>query len=169
MASGLFWIPGPWRGRLAIASRPRGGDWLAGEVRAWHAAQIDVVVSLLERPEQTELGLDEEGSLVEAAGLRFVSYPIPDLGVPASRTVAAFLVQVLSRDLNDGKNVAIHCRQGVGRSGLIAAGALIVAGMDAASALRVVSAARGVAVPETPEQHRWIERLPADRATLPRR
>ncbi len=169
MAPELFWIPGPWRGRLAISSRPRGGDWLEDEVRAWLRANLDVVVSLLEREEQRELGLEEEGPLVEAAGLRFVSFPIPDLGVPASRTLAAFLVQEFSRDLESGRNVAVHCRQGVGRSGLIAAGALIVAGMDAASALRTVSAARGLNVPETPEQRAWIERLAPDRPALARR
>ncbi|MGO9259119.1 MAG: tyrosine protein phosphatase [Bryobacteraceae bacterium] len=169
MAPELFWIPGPWRGRLAISSRPRGGDWLEDEVRAWQRANLDVVVSLLEREEQRELGLEEEGPLVEAAGLRFVSFPIPDLGVPASRTLAAFLVQEFSRDLESGRNVAVHCRQGVGRSGLIAAGALIVAGMDAASALRTVSAARGLNVPETPEQRAWIERLAPDRPALARR
>ena len=166
MAPELFWIPGPWRGRLAISSRPRGGDWLEDEVRAWQRANVDVVVSLLEREEQTELGIQEEGPRVEAAGLRFVSFPIPDRGVPASQLAAASLLHDLGRDLESGKTVAVHCRQGVGRSGLIAAGALILAGTDAASALRTVSAARGLDVPETPEQRLWIERLPVDRPVL---
>ena len=169
MACRLYWIPGPWQGRLAISTRPRGGDWLADEVRSWQQGGVSVVVSLLERTEQAELGLENEGATVEAAGLRFVSYPIPDLGLPPSRTAAAFLVQNLCRDLEAGRNVAVHCRQGVGRSGLIAAGALIMAGMDAASALRTVTAERRVEVPETPEQRRWIERLAADRDALTRR
>lgn len=152
-----------------MSSRPRGGDWLEDEVRAWHRAGVNVVVSLLEPAEQTELGLEDEARLVEAAGLRFVSFPIPDLGLPPSRTAAAFLVQNLNRDLEGGRNVAVHCRQGVGRSGLIAAGALIIAGMDAAAALRAVSAARRLEVPETPDQRRWIERLAAGRPALERR
>lgn len=168
MAPRLFWIPGPWQGQLAISTRPRGGDWLADEVRAWQESGVNVVVSLLEGAEQAELGLENEGALVEAAGLRFVSYPIPDLGLPPSRTAAAFLVQNLCRDLEAGRNVAVHCRQGVGRSGLIASGALIVAGADAASAARTVSAARRVEVPETPEQRAWIERLAASRDALTR-
>jgi protein-tyrosine phosphatase len=169
MAPELFWIPGPWLRRLAISSRPGGGDWLEDEVRAWQRANVDVVVSLLEREEQTELGLQEEGPLVEAAGLRLVSFPIPDRGVPASQLAAASFLHDLGRDLESGKTVAVHCRQGVGRSGLIAAGALMVAGMDAASALGTVSAARGLDVPETPEQRAWIEKLPADRPALARR
>ena len=168
MAAELFWIPGPWQGRLAISSRPRGGDWLEDEVRAWHRASVQIVVSLLEPPETAELGLEQEGALVESAGLRFVSFPIPDRGLPASRSMAAFLVQSLTRDLAGGRNVAVHCRQ-VGRSALVAAAALIVAGMDAASALRTVSTARRLEVPETAEQRRWIERLPGDRAPVTRR
>jgi len=173
MTPELYWITGPWTARqparLAISSRPRGGDWLEDEVRAWQLAGVDVVVSLLERQEQAELGLEEEGRLVEAAGLRFFSLPIPDLGVPPSRAAAAFLLQNLRRDLESGRNVAIHCRQGVGRSGLIAAAVLIAGGVDAAQALRAVSAARRVDVPETPDQRRWIERLAADRQVLARR
>lgn len=163
MATELFWIPGPWQGRLAISSRPRGGDWLEDEVRGWLGAGVDVVVSLLEPSEQSELGLDQEGPLAEAAGLRFVSFPIPDRGVPASRTLAVFLVHNLRQDLENGKNVAVHCRQGVGRPGLIASGALIAAGMDAVSALRVVSAARGITIPETPVQREWVEGLAGQR------
>ena len=31
----LYWISGPWAGKLAIAARPRGGDWLEDEIRDW--------------------------------------------------------------------------------------------------------------------------------------
>ena len=51
MTPDLFWIVGPWRGRLAIAARPRGGDWLEDEITGWRLAGIDIVVSLLESHE----------------------------------------------------------------------------------------------------------------------
>jgi hypothetical protein len=47
----LFWIPGPWRGRLAVVMRPRGGDRLEDEADAWRRAGLDVIVSLLEKDE----------------------------------------------------------------------------------------------------------------------
>jgi hypothetical protein len=47
MAANVFWVPGPWRGRLGIVPRPRGGDWLSDEMRAWLETGIDAVVSLL--------------------------------------------------------------------------------------------------------------------------
>jgi hypothetical protein len=60
MTPEIFWIPGPWRGRLAVAARPRGGDWLEDEARGWQVAGFDIVVSLLEKDEAGELGLDLE-------------------------------------------------------------------------------------------------------------
>jgi protein-tyrosine phosphatase len=64
--------------------------------------------------------------------------------------------------LEDGRNVAIHCRQSVGRSGLIAAGLLVTSGTDVDKAVRLVSAARGQIVPETDVQLQWIRHLPSE-------
>ena len=65
MKTDLFWVPGPWRGRLAIARRPRGGDWLDDEASAWRQADIDVVVSLLENDEAAQLDLLRERQAAE--------------------------------------------------------------------------------------------------------
>jgi hypothetical protein len=51
MRAKVFWVNGPWLGRLGILPRPRGGDWLSDEAKAWREAGVDVVVSLLE-PEE---------------------------------------------------------------------------------------------------------------------
>ena len=159
----LFWIPGPWRGNLAIVTRPRGGDWLEGEVSGWRQSGLDVVVSLLEKDEATDLGLDREGDVAESNRVQFISFPIPDRGVPASTANALTFLGTIERALEDGRTVALHCRQGVGRSGLIAAGLLVRSGMGVGKAIKVVSAARGQTVPETDLQLEWIEHLPSER------
>jgi protein-tyrosine phosphatase len=159
MSPDLFWIPGPWRGRIAVASRPRGGDWLKDEAIGWRRAGVDVVVSLLERDEASQLDLLDEARAAEANGIRFVSFPIPDRGVPASVPEARSLIADIARALREGKNVAVHCRQGIGRSGLIAAGALMASGINPEHAVKVVSSARGLTVPETAEQRSWLEHL----------
>ena len=159
MSPNLFWIDGPWRGRLAIATRPRGGDWLADEVSGWRRAGIHVIVSLLESDEAGLLGLSEESKVAEAHGIRFISFPIPDRGVPASEPAAFSLIASVASALEEGKNIAVHCRQGIGRSGLIAAGVLATSGVSADDAIKAVSSARGLAVPETSEQRLWIQRL----------
>jgi protein-tyrosine phosphatase len=159
-----YLIEGPWPGRLAIVPRPRGGDWLEDEVRAWKEMGFDVVVSLLTRDELDELGLVAEADLSRAQGLQFCEFPIPDLGVPNSSPAARELLDNLRSDLDTGKQIAIHCRQGIGRSGLIAAGVLIVSGVEPELAIRQVSAARGLSVPETLEQRAWLLELARDSA-----
>jgi len=161
MNADLFWIPGPWRGRLAIAPRPRGGDWLRDEASAWRRAGIDVVVSLLEDEEAAELDLDSEGQAAEDQGISFISFPIPDRSVPASTEGAISAIAAIGAQLDAGKNVAVHCRQGIGRSGLVVSGVLVSAGIKADEAMRIVSSARGSSIPETPEQRQWIEKLPS--------
>jgi protein-tyrosine phosphatase len=161
MKSELFWVPGPWRGKLGVAARPRGGDWLEDEAGAWHRAGVDIIVSLLEKEEAADLGLAHEGDLAESNGVRFVSFPIPDRGVPASTPDTLALLRDITGALEEGKNVAVHCRQSIGRSGLIAAGVLLTSGIGVDKAIEVVSAARGQSIPETPAQLRWLRRLPS--------
>jgi protein-tyrosine phosphatase len=133
MKPDLFWIPGPWRGNLAVVPRPRGGDWLEDEARAWQQAGIGVIVSLLETDEAAGLDLAKEPDAAKSNNIRFISFPIPDRGVPASQENALSFLAAIASILDDGQNVAIHCRQSVGRSGLIAAGLLVRSGMDADS------------------------------------
>jgi protein-tyrosine phosphatase len=152
----LFWIEGPWRGRLAIAARPRGGDWLVDEMNAWRHAGIDTVVSLLTSEENQDLELTREEPVCRAAGIEFVSFPIVDRSVPESSLSVARLLAQLDEELTGGKSVVIHCRQGLGRAGLIAASLLIAHEADAKRALAAVSSARGVTIPETEEQRAWV-------------
>ncbi len=157
MRTELYWVSGAWPGRVAVAPRPRGGDWLEDEIRAWRAAGVGVVVSLLEVDEAADLELGAEADLARANGIEFVSFPITDRGVPASREAAAELVAELARAVAAGRNVVIHCRQGVGRAALVAAALLVRLGASAAEAVERVGSARGRAVPETPEQRAWLD------------
>ncbi len=70
------------------------------------------------------------------------------------------VTDALKGDLSSGKNVLIHCRQGIGRSGLIAVCLLIDSGLPLEEALRILSSARGLPVPETAEQRQWLHRHP---------
>jgi protein-tyrosine phosphatase len=166
MKPDLFWIPGSWRGKLAVAARPRGGDWLEDEVSAWRKAGLDVVISLLEKDEASELELAREGEAAESNSVQFISFPIPDRGVPASTRDALALLSSVAAALEEGKNVAVHCRQGIGRSGLIAASLLLTSGVGVEQAIDMVSAARGIPVPETLAQIEWLRHLPSERLVL---
>jgi len=156
MQATVFWITGPWRGRLGILARPRGGDWLADESTAWREAGIDTVVSLLEPEEEAQLALEGEAAAAAANGIDFRPFPIPDRGVPASRESVAEFASDIVEALEQGKQVAVHCRQGIGRSGMIVAGVLVAAGQSATTALETVRNSRGIDVPETDEQRQWF-------------
>jgi len=99
--------------------RPRGGDWLEDEIQSWRRSGVDVVVSLLTREEQTELSVADEGELCRANGIAFVSFPIVDRGIPSSFEAFSDQVARLAEQLANEKNVAVHCRQGIGRAALV--------------------------------------------------
>src|SRR5262249_34069810 len=141
---------------LAIMPRPRGGDWLEGEVASWRESGVDMIVNLLTLEEQTDLDLVNEEALCRANGIEYVAFPIVDRGIPASREAFSELVTKLTEQLVGGKTIAVHCRQGIGRAALVAICILVASGIEPATATERAAAARGCSVPETPEQGRWI-------------
>ncbi len=166
----LNWITGAWLGRLAIMPRPRGGDWLRDEIDSWRRSGVDVVVSLLTREEQTELNLSGEEALCRENGIEFVSFPIVDREVPSSSEKFLGLAIKLAEQLALGKNVAVHCRQGIGRAALVAICLLTLSGIEPSAAIERVGTARGCSVPETPGQRRWITDFAKSlAASLPRK
>lgn len=161
MSTELYWINEVWPGRLALTARPRGGDWLEDEMASWRRAGSNIILSLLTPEEEADLDLKAEGREANAQGLEFWSFPIVDREVPGSETELASVLERVDRVLSAGKNVVLHCRQGIGRTGLVAACLLTSKGISPASAVETLSAVRGVPVPETPEQRRWIDHYAA--------
>ncbi|WP_157217106.1 protein-tyrosine phosphatase family protein [Flavisphingomonas formosensis] len=156
MLTRIFWIAAaaPWR--LAIAARPRGGDWLAEEIAGWKSAGIDQVVSLLEFEEAELLDLDAEPDTCRRLGIGFTAYPIADADVPPSFEEVRSLASRIADGCAAGEAIAIHCRAGIGRSSVIAATALIIGGFETQAALDAIGTARGVQVPDTREQRDWL-------------
>lgn len=161
MVDKLNWIKGPWSGKLAVSARPRGGDWLADQLATWKRNGISSVLSLLTPEEEEELGLQNENREARNAGMTFRSLPIPDRGLPFSESELTAVIEELDGDLSTGKNVLVHCRQGIGRTGIIAACLLISRGETPDAAIKNVSEARGAMIPDTSEQREWIEHYPA--------
>ena len=143
-------------GILAVAPRPRGNDWLEDDLYKWRMLGATQVVSLLEEDEAHQLGLEQEQILCERLGLKVRSFPIPDRGVPVDTEAFADLVGQLHDDVQQGQRIVIHCRQGIGRSGLLAASVLLSFEMPLNEALERITIARGVQVPETEQQRLWL-------------
>jgi len=143
----LFWIDET----LAIASRPRGGDWLVDEVRGLKAAGVGTLVSCLTGPEEFEFRLQSEAMVARETGLAFVAAPIEDRSIP-SRASLETVAEQINANRRSGRRVVVHCRQGLGRAPLLAAAALVRDGISPADAWARIEEARGQSVPETDEQ-----------------
>jgi protein-tyrosine phosphatase len=136
-------------------AKPVGGEWIEDEFSGIAKVGITDLVSLLERHEIRELGLTDAPALCESNGISFTSFPIADRGLPAAPGVFA-LVREIGRRIGDGAHTVIHCRAGIGRTGLLAAAVLVRHGHTPEAAFKLVSAARGVQVPDTAEQYDWV-------------
>ena len=156
MKSNLYWIDGHWPGRLAIFARPRGGDWLADEVHGWKKAGLEMLISALEPDEAAELELERESELCLKEGIEFISFPVQDRGVPDSAERTRELATRLEKELRHGRSIGIHCRQGIGRSSLLAACILVLDDVAPAMAFEMIEQARGRPVPDTVEQRDWV-------------
>lgn len=157
MSTEIHWI-GSMAGEIGAGRTSSRGDWLEDEIADWKRGGISSVLSLLTPEEERDLDLSKEASLAKKRGLKFTSLPIPDRQVPQSEADLARVLDKMNASLISGRNILVHCRRGVGRTGLVAACLLVKAEMSPGAAVETVSAARGLAVPETGEQRDWIER-----------
>lgn len=151
----LFPVLGLVDGGIAVALRPRGADWLADEMRGLRASGYSVLVSTLQAAEASEFELELEGELAASNGIEFIAAPIPDRGLPEMANaleLAAHLVAAVAQ----GKRVAVHCRQGIGRSSLTVATVLVAQGDAPDVAWSRIAAARGRPVPDTDDQRFWL-------------
>jgi protein-tyrosine phosphatase len=154
-----FWIDTASPLQLAIASRPQGGEWLQEDVRQLKDEGIDVLVSLLSWEESRELDLDEEKAACSSVGINFVNFPLPDRSVPPSRLGFLTFAQLVHKCAKEGLRVGVHCRACIGRSSVLLATVLRLEGFSAEEAFARISDARGLRVPDTNEQAKWVAKL----------
>jgi atypical dual specificity phosphatase len=98
-------------------------------------AGVNMLVSLTEDPISYRQ--------LQPFGISPRHFPITDMGVPAVRTTAS-LCRELEHAIEEGNIVAVHCRAGLGRTGLILASLLAWMGEDPRTAIdRIRSIAKG--------------------------
>ena len=78
------------------------------------------------------------------------------MGLPRSVDDFAELSKKLFLQVEVGINTLIHCRAGIGRSGLLASAVLLHGGRNVQQAFVRVSDMRGCQVPETARQGDWL-------------
>ena len=159
MTPSIYWIRDIEPLRFAIMARPRSADWLEDEIVGWKSAGVTKVVSLLQSSEVSELGLDAEASLCAAHGITFEVFPIADRGTPTHPMACLHVAAELASDVRNGRAVAIHCRAGIGRSGLLGACVLSHLGVACEETFAMLTRARGVTVPDTADQVEWFRKF----------
>ncbi|MEP6902609.1 MAG: dual specificity protein phosphatase family protein [Actinomycetota bacterium] len=153
MLAEIYWITDS----LAMMPRPRGNDWLEDEIISYKNYGIDIVVSLLKRSEIYELEIEKEEIWCSEKGIIFLNFPIVDRQVPESFEETLKFVEKLKSLIEESKKIAIHCRQGIGRSSLIASSILVLQGFSVKNAFEKIVKARGCEVPDTKEQIDWVK------------
>lgn len=91
----------------------------------------DVLVSLVEDHELAHLGIAELVDVARGAGITVARLSIPDGGVPPDEGRFVALVDAAVAHLRSARTVVVHCRGGLGRTGLFAAACLRALGLDA--------------------------------------
>jgi protein-tyrosine phosphatase len=139
-------------GRVTLTAVPNAPGALVA-LRARHGT--DVLVSLLPSDERARLGVPDLPARVRAAGMDHRDFPVADMGVPADAAAWRALVHDVHVDVASGRHVTIHCRAGLGRSGLLAACLLVHLGLAPDAAIAHVRAHRPGAI-ETAEQVAYV-------------
>ena len=143
--------------RLGIMARPRGDEWLGDEIGNLKRQNVGLLVSLLEKEETYELGLRQQETICKDNDIEFINFPIVDRDIPKTNDNTNQLIKLLTTKLTDGISVVVHCRMGIGRSSIIAASVLIQSGLKADIVIEDISKVRGVKVPDTDKQLRWLK------------
>jgi protein-tyrosine phosphatase len=157
MTPSIYWVRDIEPLRFGIMARPRSADWLEDEILGWKSLGVAKVVSLLEPSEVGELGLEAEASLCAAHGIKFEVFPIADRGTPNHPTAFLNVAAELASNVRSGSAVAVHCRAGIGRSGLLGACVLSHLGVAREETFAMLTRARGVTVPDTAGQVEWFK------------
>lgn len=128
---------------------------LDGDLRALLDAGVRRLLLLVEDAELARWGDPNLVDRAAAAGLQVERRPIPDGHPPGSMAAMDEVVAWIGRARATG-DVAVACMGGVGRTGTVAACALVASGADADAAIGLVREVRHPTAVETPEQGAFV-------------
>jgi ADP-ribosyl-[dinitrogen reductase] hydrolase len=157
-------VPTPNGGFLGLTTCPGKKDlsaqWdrdLAIDIQAIAAWGASSVITLIEDHEFTLLDIEGLGEEVARSGLQWWHLPIRDVDVPDDRFEAQWQAvgTAVHTRLSRGERILIHCRGGLGRTGLVAGRILVEQGIEPEAAIANVRAVRPGAI-ETRKQEAYV-------------
>ena len=158
----LLSIPGI-QGKLIFTPCPGTKDSsLVDSLATLKQAGASAVISLMPASELATNGAEDIGKQCQAQDMAWFHLPVADEQVPLEdfgQGWKASKQSILER-LNAGQDIAIHCKGGSGRTGLIAARIMVEAGIPRADAIALVQALRPKAI-QHPAHINWITQFDA--------
>jgi hypothetical protein len=151
-------------GRLLAGEYPIGADYTDARARLarFREAGINYFINLTEKGE-----LPAYGHLLPVY-TRYQDSPIADTSVPTSVTQVVGLLSDIRIAVEAKRSVYVHCRQGIGRTGLVMGCYLANAAGDGKAAIKELNqlwqqserAKSWPTIPQTAEQADYIRRWP---------
>ena len=135
-----------------------GGTWdrdLAKDLAVIESQGGKVLVTLMEQHEFTILSVPEFPRVLADSSIEWLHLPILDMNVPDDKFEHqwSMVSPRLHARLAEGDTIVIHCRGGLGRTGLIAARMLVEAGLTPVDAVAVVRSAREHSIETYAQEH----------------
>lgn len=144
------------KGQIGIAPLPGRNRDLEGDLLQVIRFAPGLVISMTGSGEMAALGAGDLPARLARAGIPWAHFPITDFGLPDATTDAGWptlAAQVLAV-LEGGYRVFVHCKAGLGRSGMVVLRLMIEAGEAPDAALARLRACRPGTV-ETVAQENW--------------
>ncbi|MCL6271629.1 hypothetical protein M3P05_17060 [Sansalvadorimonas sp. 2012CJ34-2] len=128
---------------------------------------VDIIVSVVPQDELKEkLYVSHYREVVEASGLELREYPIEGeyRSFPRDEDRQKFsdFVTDLSHQVKQGKNVLVHCRNGLGRSAIVLSCTLVALGAESETAVKRLTEICGQDCPKKECQRKYVHEF-ADR------
>ncbi|HEX5578571.1 MAG TPA: protein-tyrosine phosphatase family protein [Candidatus Limnocylindria bacterium] len=136
----------------------------AEDLAAMRAAGVVLLVLLVEDRELASWGDPAIVEIGSRAGLEVARHPMADGSAPAALTDMDRILDQIEAARGRG-DVVVACMGGVGRTGTVAACALVRAGRSAREAIDAVRLLRHPTAVETPAQEQFVSRYAARRGT----
>jgi protein-tyrosine phosphatase len=107
-----------------------------------HNLQVDVIVTLLENTDITDLKIESLFESITTLGMESVHHPIRDKWIPSSMVRFKDTVDEVVKKIREGKRVLVHCNGGKGRTATFVVCCLLTLGYSIDESIRMTRETR---------------------------
>jgi protein-tyrosine phosphatase len=117
----LIELPYSFSGRIFRSPMPFGPYDRDSVWQSYREEEIDLVVVLTEVQEYLVYARRDLPEFYRSQGLEVLHLPVPDFGIPDDLILWERTLNSVAQAGGEGKNIAVHCLAGIGRTGVFLA------------------------------------------------